>query len=58
MFIMPPDDVVMKLHKKELLLLRDAINYYMQYQLGVNTWQSDEYKSILKKIEGYSTLLN
>ena len=58
MFIMPPDNVVMKLHKKEVLLLRDAINHYMQYQLGINTWQSMEYESILKKIEGYSTLLN
>ena len=55
---MPPDDVVMKLHKKELLLLRDAINHYMQFQLGVQSWQSMEYESILKKIEGYSTLLN
>ncbi len=48
---MPPDDVVMKLHKKELMLLRDAVNHYMQYQLGINTWQALEYEGILKKIE-------
>jgi len=58
MFIMPPDHVVMKIHKKEVMLLRDAINHYMQFQLGVNSWQAMEYESIMRKIEGYSTLLN
>jgi len=48
---MPPDNVVMKLNKKEALLLQDAINHYMQYQLGINTWQAIEYEGILKKIE-------
>ena len=56
--ILSPDHAVMKLNKKEALLLQDAINHYMQYQLGINTWQALEYESILKKIEGYSTLLN
>ena len=55
---MPSDYTVMKLNKKEALLLQDAINHYMQYQLGINTWQAMEYESILKKIEGHSTLLN
>jgi len=41
----------MKLNKKEALLLQDAINHYMQYQLGINTWQAIEYEGILKKIE-------
>ena len=53
-----PDHAVMKLNKKEALLLQDAVNHYMQYQLGINTWQAIEYEGILKKIEGHSTLLN
>ncbi len=58
MSILSPDHAVMKLNKKETLLLQDAINHYMQYQLGINTWQAIEYEGILKKIEGHSTLLN
>ena len=50
--ILSPDHAVMKLNKKEALLLQDAINHYMQYQLGINTWQALEYEGILKKIEG------
>ena len=50
--ILSPDHAVMKLNKKEALLLQDAINHYMQYQLGINTWQALEYEGTLKKIEG------
>ena len=52
MLTLSPDYAVMKLNEKELLLLQDAINHYMQYQLGINTWQAIEYEGILKKIEG------
>ena len=48
----------MDLSKLETILLRDAINHYLKYQIGIGTTQALEYEEILKKIEDHLRLLN
>ena len=48
----------MQLTKPQTILLRDAINHYIKYQVGVNSSQALEYEDILKIIEDNLRLLN
>ena len=44
--------------KQQVLMLRDAIKHYIEYQVGVNSSQALEYEDILKMLEDRLTLLD
>ena len=44
--------------KQQVLLLRDAIKHYIQYQIGINSSQALEYEDILKMLEDRLILLD
>ncbi len=48
----------MDLTKLQTILLRDATEHYIKYQLGVGTAQALEYETILKVLEDHLRLLN
>ena len=39
------------LTKHELILLRNALKHYIQYQVGLKSPQAEEYKEIMKVLE-------